>query len=202
MDVDPGEHIGLAGPSGAGKSTVIALAARLWDPSAGTVALVDAAGVAYPLGRIRDDELRRVVAVVEQDARLFHGTVRENLVRGADPRTDEQLLEALTAVGADDWITLDDELGEHGARLSGGQRARLALARALCRAPRVLIVDEITASLDAESERIISDVLARFDGTVIAASHRRETLGRFGRVVGVERVGAVVGPAPTAGPLR
>lgn len=203
MDVDPGEHVGLAGPSGAGKSTVIALAARLWDPSAGTVALVDAAGVAYPLGRIRDDELRRVVAVVEQDARLFHGTVRENLVRGADPRTDEQLLEALTAVGADDWITLDDELGEHGARLSGGQRARLALARALCRAPRVLIVDEITASLDAESERIISDVLERFDGTVIAASHRRETLGRFGRVVGVERVGTtVVGPAPTAGPLR
>ena len=202
MDVDPGEHVGLAGPSGAGKSTVIALAARLWDPSAGTVALVDAAGVAYPLGRIRDDELRRVVAVVEQDARLFHGTVRENLVRGAAPRTDEQLLEALTAVGADDWITLDDELGEHGVRLSGGQRARLALARALCRAPRVLIVDEITASLDAESERIISDVLARFDGTVIAASHRRETLARFGRVVGVERVGAVVGPAPTAGPLR
>lgn len=200
MDVDPGEHVGLAGPSGAGKSTVIALAARLWDLSAGTVALVDAAGVAYPLGRVRDDELRRVVAVVEQDARLFHGTVRENLVRGADPRTDEQLLEALTAVGADAWITLDDELGEHGARLSGGQRARLALARALCRAPRVLIVDEITASLDAESERIISDVLERFDGTVIAASHRRETLGRFGRVIGVERVGAE--PAPTAGPLR
>lgn len=202
MDVDPGEHVGLAGPSGAGKSTVIALAARLWDPSAGTVALVDETGAVYPLGRIRDDELRRVVAVVEQDARLFHGTVRENLVRGADPRTDEQLCDALTAVGADDWITLDDELGEHGARLSGGQRARLALARALCRAPRVLIVDEITASLDAESERIISDVLERFDGTVIAASHRRETLGRFGRVVGVERVGAGVGSAPTAGPLR
>ncbi|MGO4490232.1 ATP-binding cassette domain-containing protein [Microbacterium sp. 2RAF4] len=202
MEVDPGEHVGLAGPSGAGKSTVIALAARLWDPSAGTVALVDATGAVYPLGRIRDDELRRVVAVVEQDARLFHGTVRENLVRGADPRTDEQLCDALTAVGADDWITLDDELGEHGARLSGGQRARLALARALCRAPRVLIVDEITASLDAESERIISDVLERFDGTVIAASHRRETLGRFGRVVGVERVGAGVGSAPTAGPLQ
>ena len=89
-----------------------------------------------------------------------------------------------------DLKMLDDELGEHGVRLSGGQRARLALARALCRRPRVLIVDEITASLDAESERIISDVLEGFDGTVIAASHRRETLGRFGRVVGVEREGA------------
>ncbi|MBP5803191.1 ABC transporter ATP-binding protein [Microbacterium maritypicum] len=203
IDVDPGEHVGLAGPSGAGKSTVIALAARLWDPAAGTVALVDAAGLAYPLGRIRDDDLRRTVAVVEQDARLFHGTVRDNLARGADTRTDEELRRALTRVGADDWITLDDDLGEHGVRLSGGQRARLALARALCREPRVLIVDEITASLDAESERIISDVLEDFDGTVIAASHRRETLGRFGRVVGVEREGVErEEAAATAGPLR
>lgn len=203
IDVDPGEHVGLAGPSGAGKSTVIALAARLWDPAAGTVALVDAAGLAYPLGRIRDDDLRRTVAVVEQDARLFHGTVRDNLVRGADARTDEELRRALTRVGADGWITLDDDLGEHGVRLSGGQRARLALARALCREPRVLIVDEITASLDAESERIISDVLEDFDGTVIAASHRRETLGRFGRVVGVEREGVErEEAAATAGPLR
>lgn len=198
IDVDAGEHVGLAGPSGAGKSTVIALAARLWDPSAGTVALVDAAGLAYPLGRLRDDDLRRTVAVVEQDARLFHGTVRDNLLRGADTRTDDELRRALARVGADGWITLDDELGEHGVRLSGGQRARLALARALCREPRVLIVDEITASLDAESERIISDVLEGFEGTVIAASHRRETLGRFGRVVGVERQGV----AATAGPRR
>lgn len=203
IDVDAGEHVGLAGPSGAGKSTVIALAARLWDPSAGTVALVDAAGIAYPLGRIRDDDLRRTVAVVEQDARLFHGTVRDNLVRGADTRTDDELHRALTRVGADGWITLDDELGEHGVRLSGGQRARLALARALCREPRVLIVDEITASLDAESERIISDVLEGFEGTVIAASHRRETLGRFGRVVGVEREDATdVETVVTAGRPR
>lgn len=192
IHVEPGEHIGLAGPSGAGKSTVIALAARLWHPSAGTVALVDAAGVAHPHGRIRDEDLRRAVAVVEQDARLFHGTVRDNLVRGADARTDDELRQALARVGADDWITLDDELGEHGVRLSGGQRARLALARALCREPRVLIVDEVTASLDAESERIISDVLEGFAGTVIAASHRRETLGRFDRVVGVERRGVEI----------
>jgi ABC-type multidrug transport system fused ATPase/permease subunit len=190
MDVDPGEHVGLAGPSGAGKSTVIALAARLWDPSSGSVALVDAAGDTYPLDRIRDEDLRLVVTVVEQDARLFHGTVRDNLSRGAVKRTDEELRRVLARVGADTWITLDDELGEHGVRLSGGQRARLALARALCRRPRVLIVDEVTASLDAESERIISDVLEGFEGTVIAASHRRETLGRFGRVVGVEREGA------------
>ncbi|MFF5625563.1 ATP-binding cassette domain-containing protein [Microbacterium sp. NPDC012755] len=185
LDVAPGEHVGLAGPSGAGKSTVIALAARLWDPDAGAVALTDDSGATYPLGRVRDADLRRVVAVVEQDARLFHGTVRENLQRGDGVRSDDELQDALARVGADDWIALDDELGEHGVRLSGGQRARLALARALCREPRILIVDEITASLDAESERIISDVLGAFPGTVIAASHRKETLGAFARVVRV-----------------
>lgn len=187
VDVDPGEHVALAGPSGAGKSTVIALAARLWDPPEGRISLVDGEGVAHPLERIDDAELRRAVAVVEQDARLFGGTVRENLLRGAGDRTDEELGAALARVGADSWIALDDELGEHGVRLSGGQRARLALARALCREPRVLIVDEITASLDPESERIVSDVLAETEATVIAASHRRETLTRFGRVIRVER---------------
>ncbi|WP_217178779.1 ABC transporter ATP-binding protein [Streptomyces sp. AC495_CC817] len=198
VDVDPGEHVALAGPSGAGKSTVIALAARLWDPSEGRISLVDGEGVAHPLDRVDDAELRAAVAVVEQDARLFGGTVRENLLRGAGDRTDDELRAALVLVGADGWIALDDELGEHGMRLSGGQRARLALARALCREPRVLIVDEITASLDPESELIISDVLAQTEATVIAASHRRETLGRFARVIGVERAPV----AATAGPPR
>ncbi|MDQ1111529.1 ABC-type bacteriocin/lantibiotic exporter with double-glycine peptidase domain [Microbacterium testaceum] len=89
-------------------------------------------------------------------------------------------------VGARDWISLDDELGEHGVRLSGGQRARLALARALCREPRILIVDEITASLDPATERAISQVLAEVDATVIVASHRRETLERLERVLRVD----------------
>lgn len=191
-EVRPGEHVGLAGPSGAGKSTVIALAGRLWDPDDGVVELVDAQGRAVSLRDVADSALRDAVAVVEQEARMFHGTVRDNLLRGTDGRSDEELLRAIERVGAGAWIALDDELGEHGTRLSGGQRARLALARALCRNPRILIVDEITASLDPDTERVISQVLADVDATVIAASHRRETLARLDRVVRVDRPAADV----------
>lgn len=184
-EVRPGEHVGIAGPSGAGKSTVIALAARLWDPDEGEIALIDGEGRGTPLREVSEEDLRAAVAVVEQDARLFHGTVRDNLLRGTVGRSDAELVGILDRVGARDWIRLDDELGEHGVRLSGGQRARLALARALCREPRILIVDEITASLDPATERAISQVLAEVDATVIVASHRRETLARLGRVLRV-----------------
>lgn len=183
MELAPGEHVGLAGASGAGKSTVIALAARLWDPSSGSISLVDADGGRHPLPEIADEDLRRAVAFVEQDARLFYGTVRDNLLRGAEYREDTALQEALARVGVDDDIRLDDRIGEHGVRLSGGQRARLALARALVRDPRILVVDEVTASLDPDTEARISDVLAEFDGTLLVASHRRETLERLPRVV-------------------
>jgi len=185
-EVHPGEHVGIAGPSGAGKSTVIALAARLWDPDGGEIALVDGEGRGMPLREVSEEDLRAAVAVVEQDARLFHGSVRENLLRGTGGRSDAELVGILDRVGARDWISLDDELGEHGVRLSGGQRARLALARALCREPRILIVDEITASLDPATERAISQVLAEVDATVIVASHRRETLERLERVLRVD----------------
>jgi len=139
-----------------------------------------------PLREVSEEDLRAAVAVVEQDARLFHGSVRENLLRGTGGRSDAELVGILDRVGARDWISLDDELGEHGVRLSGGQRARLALARALCREPRILIVDEITASLDPATERAISQVLAEVDATVIVASHRRETLERLERVLRVD----------------
>ncbi|WP_255375427.1 ABC transporter ATP-binding protein [Saccharomonospora sp. CUA-673] len=133
-EIAAGEHVGMAGPSGSGKSTVVALAARLWDPSSGTIELVSRDGVAAALHRIDDAELRQAVAVVDQDATLFHGTVRDNLLLGtegtADGPTDEELSTTLHRVGAAHWIGLDDELGQNGLRLSGGQQARLCLARA------------------------------------------------------------------------
>ncbi|WP_017558656.1 ABC transporter ATP-binding protein [Nocardiopsis baichengensis] len=196
VDVAPGEHVGLAGPSGAGKSTVVALAARLWDPSAGAVELVAADGTAVPVTGIDDEAFRDAVALVEQDARLFHGTLRDNLLRGTGPRPDAELRGVLERVGAEGWIGLDEELGEGGVRLSGGQQARLCLARALVRRPRVLLVDEVTASLDPETERVVSEVIAGFDGTVLAASHRHETLAHFERVVHVQA------PAPDGEPEK
>ncbi|NKZ00419.1 ABC transporter ATP-binding protein [Nocardiopsis alborubida] len=191
-ELAPGEHVGLVGPSGSGKSTVIALAARLWDPSAGTVELVTADGTGVPVAGLDDAALREAVSLVDQDAMLFHGTVRDNLLRGGGPRSDGDLAALLERVGAAAWIGLDDELGEAGVRLSGGQRARLCLARALARRPRVLLVDEVTASLDPATERVISDVIAGFDGTVFMASHRTETLARLERVVDVAEVSPTV----------
>lgn len=184
-ELAPGEHVGLVGPSGAGKSTVIALAARLWDPSAGAVELVTADGTGVPVAELDEGALRGAVALVDQDAMLFHGSVRDNLLRGCGPRSDGELTDLLERVEANGWIGLDDELGEGGVRLSGGQRARLCLARALARRPRVLLVDEVTASLDPATERLVSDVIAEFHGTVLIASHRAETLARLGRVVDV-----------------
>ncbi|WP_304454814.1 ABC transporter ATP-binding protein [Nocardiopsis sp. YSL2] len=184
-ELAPGEHVGLVGPSGSGKSTVIALAARLWDPSEGSVELVAADGESVPVAELDDAALRGAVALVDQDAMLFHGTVRDNLLRGCGPRSDEELTGLLERVEAASWIGLDDDLGEAGVRLSGGQRARLCLARALARRPRVLLVDEVTASLDPATERLVSDVIAEFPGTVLIASHRAETLARLARVVDV-----------------
>ncbi|UTX34836.1 ABC transporter ATP-binding protein/permease [Micrococcus luteus] len=183
-EVRPGERVGLAGPSGAGKSTVLALAARLWDPAAGAVELVDAHGNAVDVRDVADAELRDAVAFVDQDSTVFHGTVRENLLRGGIQADDDALRAALRRVHADDdWADLDAPLGESGAVLSGGQRARVALARALVRRPRVLLADEVTAALDPETERIVADVLAEYDGTVLTVSHRAATLARLDRVM-------------------
>ncbi|MGO3326474.1 ATP-binding cassette domain-containing protein [Gordonia sp. (in: high G+C Gram-positive bacteria)] len=188
--VAPGEHIGLTGPSGSGKSTVLALASRLRDPVGGRIRLVGRTGsVALP--DVADADLRSVVAVVDQDATMFSGTVRDNLLRGTDRRDDAELTAVLHRVGVSDRVRLDDELGQSGLRLSGGQRARLALARALVRRPRVLLVDEVTASLDPDTERAVSATLADFDGTLLVATHRSETLARLHRVV-------EVGPVPSA----
>ncbi|WOC13544.1 ABC transporter ATP-binding protein [Gordonia sp. MP11Mi] len=189
LHVKAGEHIGLTGPSGSGKSTVLTLAARLRDPVGGRISLVGRTG-SVPLPDVVDAELRRVVAVVDQDATMFSGTVRDNLLRGAPPRDDAELAAALETVGVADRITLDAELGQSGLRLSGGQRARLALARALVRRPRVLLVDEVTASLDPETERAVSAVLADFPGTLVVATHRRETLARLHRVISVDQLGS------------
>lgn len=184
LRVAPGEHIGLVGPSGSGKSTVLALAARLHDPVDGRILLVGRTG-SVGLTDVADADLRSVVAVVDQDATMFSGTVRDNLLRGTHHRGDAELTAVLDRVGVADRVRLDDELGQSGLRLSGGQRARLALARALVREPRVLLVDEVTASLDPETERTVSATLAEFDGTLLVATHRSETLARMHRVVDV-----------------
>ncbi|RII41046.1 ABC transporter ATP-binding protein [Galactobacter valiniphilus] len=187
--IEPGEHVGVRGPSGAGKSTLLGLMARLLTPQAGSLELLGVDGGRISLGEPGEGELRARVAYVGQRATLFSGTVRENLLMGLPESqtapTDAELLGLLGRLGLEGIVTLEAPLGEDGLRLSGGQRARVCLARAIVGEPSLLLVDEVTASLDAAAESAITEVLAWYPCTVVLVSHRPSTLGTTDRVIDV-----------------
>ncbi|MEU6061871.1 ABC transporter ATP-binding protein [Streptomyces sp. NPDC047097] len=189
LTVHPGETVALAGVSGAGKSSCAHLLARFWDPALGAVELLPAQAAPVDLRDLADPELRRAVAVVGQEAPLFHATLAENL-RLAAPEAPEHRLRAIAErTGVHRIATTlpdgyDTLLGERGATLSGGQRARIALARALLADPRVLVLDETTAHLDTEADAELARVLAHgaADRATLVIAHRPATLRRADRV--------------------
>ena len=181
LTIAPGEHIGLRGPSGAGKSTVVALASRLWDPDTGTVDLTDTAGGHVPISAVDDTALRAALSTVEQDGALFSGTVREAIA--GPSTTDAEIKDLLARLGLADTVTAESHIGEGGLRLSGGQRARLRLARAVLRHPQILVLDEPTADLDEASARQVTDLLGTLPATMLVVSHRPQTLAGMDRVV-------------------
>ncbi|KAM0743763.1 hypothetical protein ACQRIT_002022 [Beauveria bassiana] len=194
--INAGQFCGLVGPSGAGKSTILSLVQRMYRPTAGVVE-VDGADICAREGtEFRDD-----IAVVPQDCALFEGTIKFNVGLGARPgveATDAEIEEACRLANIHDTIAAlpdgyNTECGPNGSRLSGGQRQRLAIARALVRKPKLLLLDESTSALDAESERALQEGLERAAKgiTVIAITHRLHTV-RKADVIFVVEGGQVV----------
>ncbi len=178
VTVEPGRMVALVGSSGAGKSTLASLIPRLYDVDAGSVRLggVDVRDLSF-------DDIRAAVGVVTQDGHLWHDTVRANLRYAVPHAGDDDLWSALRAARLDGLVAslpdgLDTVVGERGYRLSGGERQRLTIARLLLARPRVVILDEATAHLDAHSEHAVQEALAvALEGrTSIVIAHRLSTI--------------------------
>lgn len=188
LEIAAGQQVALVGPSGAGKSTLAALIPRFFDPVEGRVTID---GVA--VDRVALDELRGVIGVVPQEPMLFAGTIRDNLLYGNPDATPEEIEEAARRAHAHDFVRhfpdgYDQWVGERGITLSGGQRQRLAIARVFLKRPRILILDEASSSLDAESEHLVQDALADLmEGrTTLVIAHRLSTVIRADRIVVLE----------------
>ncbi|MFJ9107464.1 ABC transporter ATP-binding protein [Streptomyces sp. NPDC102283] len=190
LTVRPGETVALVGASGAGKSTCAHLLARYWDPEAGAVELVPPAPAdPVDLRDLAEEDLRAAVSVVGQEAPLFHGTLAENLRLGVPGATADELGAVTRICGIAPVVDalpdgLDTAVGERGATLSGGQRARVALARGLLSGPRVLVLDETTAHLDHRGDAELSRALAAESATrtTLVIAHRPATVRRADRI--------------------
>ena len=185
LTIKPGQRVGVCGPTGGGKSTVLSLIPRFYDPTAGRVLIDGVAVTDYKL-----DGLRAQIGFVLQDTVLFAGTIRENIAYGRPEATAEEIVAAAKMANAHEFIAqmphgYDSLVGERGLTLSGGQRQRLGIARAVLRNAPILILDEPTAALDTESEKLVMDALQRLmqGRTVITIAHRLSTIRDADKIV-------------------
>ncbi|MDO5336374.1 MAG: ABC transporter ATP-binding protein [Eubacteriales bacterium] len=192
--IEPGETIGIIGPTGSGKTTLVQLVPRLYDASEGRI-LIDGCDVT----QIDEAVLRSSVAVCAQKVVLFTGSISDNLRWGREDACDEEIKKAAEAACADAFICktengYDTWLGQGGVNLSGGQKQRLSLARALLRRPKILILDDCTSALDAQTEaEVLAGLREHFEGvTVLLISQRISTVMRADRILCLEN-GAVQG---------
>ncbi len=185
FDVEPGEMIGLVGKSGVGKSTVINLICRFYDVNRGSVD-IDGADIR----KIRLEDLRRHIGIVHQDIFLFDGTIAENIGYGKPQASLDEIVSAAIAAEAHEFIAAkpdgyDTKVGERGDQLSGGEKQRIAIARAILHDPKILILDEATSSLDSATEKKIQAAIARLvkGRTTFAIAHRLSTLRNASRLI-------------------
>ncbi|MBE6636489.1 MAG: ATP-binding cassette domain-containing protein [Ruminococcaceae bacterium] len=177
-EIHPGEMIGIVGHSGSGKSTLINLIMRLYDVNAGAIE-IDGVNIKD----ISQETLRSQMGVVLQETFLFAGSIRDNIAYACPSATDEMIIEAARTANAHDFIMdlpqgYNTIVGAGGFSLSGGERQRIAIARAIIHNPRILILDEATAALDTETEKLIQDALQKLvrGRTTLAIAHRLSTL--------------------------
>jgi subfamily B ATP-binding cassette protein MsbA len=185
IEAEPGEMIALVGPSGSGKTTLVSLLPRLYDVTSGRVLIDDTDIRAVTLA-----SLRAQIAFVPQEPFLFGTTAKENIRFGREGASDEEVIEAAKAANAHEFVAAlpdgyDTEVGERGTRLSVGQKQRIAIARAILRDPRILILDEATSAQDSESERLVQEAMRRLmEGrTSFVIAHRLSTVLRADRIV-------------------
>jgi subfamily B ATP-binding cassette protein MsbA len=186
-----GERVAVVGPNGSGKSTLLSMVPRLFDPDEGDGAvLIDGRDIR----EVSIRSLRRQIGVVTQETVLFRGTIRENIAYGADDAGDERIIAAARRARAEEFIAAmpggyDAMVGERGLTLSGGQRQRLAIARAILRDPAILILDEATSMIDADSEAKIAEAIADFTRgrTCLIVAHRLSTVIGADRIVVMDR---------------
>lgn len=178
FEVEAGKKVALVGHSGAGKSTIVQLLSRYYELESGQISVDDKNIKDYNI-----TELRRNIGVVPQEVMLFGGTIRENIAYGLPEATEAQVQDAARKANAWDFIAafpegLDTVVGERGIKLSGGQRQRVAIARAILKNPAVLVLDEATSSLDAESEKLVQAALDELmkNRTTIIIAHRLATI--------------------------
>lgn len=185
LSIKFGERVAFVGPNGSGKTTLLSLVPRLFDPDAGSI-LIDGRDIREFSVR----SVRRRIGVVTQETVIFKDTIRKNIAYGADDRSGGAIEAAATRARAMEFIRalphgLDTTVGEQGATLSGGQRQRLAIARAILRDPSILILDEATSMIDAESEAAIAEAIQEFSKgrTCLIVAHRLSTVLSADRIV-------------------
>jgi ATP-binding cassette subfamily B protein len=174
----PGQTLALVGSSGSGKSTVMNLVVRFWDPQTGKILIDD-----QDIVQVSRRSLRDQIAYVSQDVFLFSGTIRDNIAMGRPKATEAEIFAAARAAFAHDFISAfpqgyESPVGEHGVQISGGQRARIAIARAFLKNAPILLLDEPTSALDSESEREVQRALdaLRASRTTLVIAHRLQTV--------------------------
>lgn len=197
FDAMPGQMIAFAGPSGSGKTTMFGLLERFYEPTSGTIYIGNT-----PINQLSLSSWRSQIGYVSQESAMMAGTIRDNLcygLRGAEQISDERLWEVAKMAYADQFIQefpegLDTEIGERGVKLSGGQRQRIAIARAFLRNPKILMMDEATASLDSQSEGVVQQALSRLmEGrTTFVIAHRLSTIVDADKIIFIEK-GLVTG---------